>query len=164
VKQIIGQSRNGARVFVQLIGSQAGKQIARQPQLMSLAKEMLAEITLLEQEISIEYDMQRPIGYCYIIETTDKDIIIYGHLIKDEIYTRFVKNGKPLHTRHLTLTLSKAGVNHYELCDIWIGKLVPPRPGSEDETAKSKPYWSNHALIFDNQPLQQQTVTKICPY
>ena len=39
-----------------------------------------------------------------------------------------------------------------------------PRPGSADETPESKPYWLNHALIFDNQPLQLQTLTKECPY
>jgi hypothetical protein len=164
VKHLIGQTRNGVQVYVQLIGSQAGKHIARQPQLLSLAKEMLAAIMLHDHQISIEYDMKRPIGYSFTIETTDKDTIFYGRLLKDDVYTRFVKNGKPLSTRYLTVTLSKKGNNTYELSDIWIGRLMPPRPGSDNETTESKYYWSNHAFILDSQALQLQTVTKTCPY
>jgi len=164
VKYLIGQTRNSAQVYVQLIGSQAGKHISRQPQLLSLAKEMLAAVTLQRQDIRLEYDMKRPIGYSFVIETTDKDVILYGRLLKDDLYTRFVKNGKPLSTRYLSVALSKGSDNNYELSDIWIGRLTPPRPGSSDETTESKPFWSNHAFILDSQPIQLQTVTKTCPY
>lgn len=164
MKHFIGQARSGAQVYARLISSKAGKNIARQPQLLSLAKEMLTALTLRDNEISVEYDMKRSIGYSFIVETTDKDVIFYGRLLKDDVYTRFVKNGKPLLTRYLTITLTKESDNSYELSDIWIGRLMPPRPGSANETAESKTYWSNHALIMDGQPLQLQTVTKTCPY
>lgn len=164
MKHLIGQSRNGMQIHVQLIGSPAGENVARHPQLLSLAKELFAQITLHGAEINMEYDMDRPIGYTFTVETTDRDTVFYGRLLKDDVYTRFVKNGKPLPTRYLTVTLSKKSTTDYELSDIWIGRLMPPRPGSENETADSKSYWSNHALVLDNQRLQLQTVTKICPY
>lgn len=164
MRHLVGQTRNGMQVHTQLIGSRAGRHISQQPQLLSLAKEMLAAVSLHGPTASIEHDMKRPIGYSFAIETTDKDTILYGRLVKDEVYTRFVKNGKPTLTSYLTAILSKENGNNYELSDIWIGRLMPPRPGSDNETAESRPYWSNHALILDGQPLQAQTVTKTYPY
>lgn len=164
MKHLIGQSHNGIPVHVQLIGTQAGENIARQPQLLSLAKEMLAKVTLRDAEMGLEYDMERPIGYSLIIETSDKDTIFYGRLLKDDAYTRFVKSGKPQPTNYITVTLLRDSDNNYELSDIWIGRLMPSRPGSAGETAESKQYWSNHALILDNQSLQLKTLTKTCPY
>lgn len=164
MKHLIGQTRNGVQIHAQLIGSQAAKHIAHQPQLLTLAKEMLAEVALHGQEISIEHDMKRSIGYSFTIETTEKDTIFYGRLLKEEVYTRFIKNGEPLSTSYLTVTLKKVSDNSYELSDIWVGRLTPPRPGSANETVESKPYWSNHALILDGQRIQLQTVTKTCPY
>ncbi len=164
MKHLIGQSRNGIPIHVQLIGSQAGASIARQPQLLSLAKEMFAKVTLHNAEISLEYDMDRQVGYNFVIETSDKDVVFYGRLLKDDIFTRFVKSGKPQPTTYITVALSRNNDNDYELSDIWLGRLMPPRPGSASETAESKQYWSNHALILDNQLLQLKTVTKTCPY
>ena len=164
MKHLIGHSRNGIRIHVQLIGSHAGENIARQPQLLSLAKEMLAKTTLQGAEIRLEYDMKRPIGYNFVVETSDQDTIFYGRLLKDALYTRFVKKGKPQPTRYIAATLLRNDDNSYELSDIRIGRLAPARPGSAHQTAESKQYWSNHALILDSQPLQLNTLTKICPY
>lgn len=164
MKHNIGVTRNGAQVYVELIGTRAGKHIAQQTQLLTLAKEMFAAIALVGKEIRMDYDMKRPIGYSFTVETTDKDAIFYGRLLKENVYTRFVKNGKPTPTKYLSVTLTKDSNNNYELHDIWMGRLIPPRPGSSDETVESKPYWENHALILESQSLQLQTVTKTCPY
>src|SRR5688572_12334778 len=134
MKHPIGHTRNGVPVYVDLIGSQAAKRIAQQPQLLALAKEMLEKTTVQGKETSIERDMGRLIGYSFVVATTEKDTILYGRLLRDDLYTRFVKNGKPLSTHYLSVTLRKGGNNHYELCDIWIGRLNPPRPGSANET------------------------------
>jgi hypothetical protein len=164
MKHPIGQTRNGVHVYVNLIGSQAAKHIAQQPQLLTLAKEMLEAIVARGAEISVEHDMKRLIGYSFIVATTDADTIIYGRLLQDDIYSRFVKNGKPLSTPYLSMILKQDGDRNYELSDVWIGRLNPPRPGSTNETAESRTYWSNHAIVLDHQPLQSQTITKVCPY
>ena len=160
----IGQTRNGAYVYVDLINSPAAKHIAVQPQLLTLAKEMLGQITVQGPAISVEYDMRRPIGYSFIVATTDDDTVLYGRFVKDEVYTRFVKKRIPLLTQYLTITLAQKSRGNYELSDIWIGSIRPPRPGSTNETAKSKPFWSSHAFVFNNQPMQLQTITTTCPY
>jgi hypothetical protein len=164
VKHPIGQTRNGILVYVDLIGSQAAGHIALQPQLLALAKEMLDKTVAKGVEVTIEYDMGRLIGYGNVVKTTDKDTIFYGRAPDDDVYTRFTKNGKPDATPYLTATLRRGSDGGYELKDIWIGHLSPPRPGSANETSESKSYWSNHAFVLDGRPLQMQTITKVCPY
>jgi len=164
MQHFIGQTHNGTEVYVELIGTEAGRQVARQPQLLSLTKEMLAHITVHGSDISIEYDMQRPIGYSSIAPTTDQNVVFYGRLLKETIFTRFVKNVKPHATRYLSIQLLRSQTGSYELTDIWIGRLRPAQPGSSAETAEGKQYWANHAVIYADQHLQLQTVTKVCPY
>lgn len=164
MKHPIGQTRNGIAVYVDLIRSQAATHIAAQPHLLGLAKEMLDKTVAKTAEIHIEHDMGRPIGYSKVVKTTDKDTIFYGRSPGDELYTRFTKNGAPSATKYLTATLLRDSDGDYELKDIWIGRLRPPRPGSANETSESKPYWSTHAFVLDSRPLQLQTITKVCPY
>lgn len=164
MKHPVGQSRNGAYVYVELIGSPAATHIAQQPQLLALAQEMLNQVSVLGAEANIEYDMKRSLGYNFVIATTEQDTILYGRLIKDDIYTRFVKNGKAIASNFLTLTLLRRSDNSYELSDIWIGRLRPPRPGSANETAESRPYWSTHAAVLDSKFMQIRGITRECPY
>ncbi len=164
MKHPIGFTKNGVEVYAYLTRSTIEKRLSRQPYLLTIAKEMLAEVTLNGPKIYIEHDMRRQIGYDFIISTTEKDTVFYAQLMKDKVYTRFVKVGEPIHTSYITATLQQDDDNNYELSDIWIGRLMPPRPGSDDETAGSKPYWSNHAFILGDQALQTRSLTKICPY
>jgi hypothetical protein len=165
MKHPIGYSRNDMLVYVNLIGSSAATHIAQQPHLVGFAKEALRATALRGPEITLEYDMQRTIGYNFVISTTEKDSIIYAQILRDPLYTRFVKNGKPVPAQHLSLMLRHdAEEGAYELLDLWIGRISPPRPGSANETAESRAYWETHAFVLDNQSLQLRTVTKDCPY
>lgn len=165
MKHLVGITRNGIEVHVDLIYSEAAKNIAQQPYLLGLANEVLRAIAPRGAEFSIEHDMGRAIGYNFVVATKEADPIFYAQLLHDSIYTRFVKNGKPLATRYLSLVLKLNKEDRtYDLQDAWIGRLNPSRPGSSDETADSKPFWANHALVISNQSLQLNTVTKVCPY
>lgn len=162
----IGLTRDNVPVYIDLIRSDAAKQIAQQPYLLTLAAEALRNSTLGGRStINLEHDMGRPIGYDFVVETTTTDVIFYAQLLRDNAYTRFVKNGKPLATRYLTTILraDEAGTQ-YNVESIWMGRLTPPRPGSAKETARSKTYWEKHAYVFENQPVQSSTLTKTCPY
>jgi hypothetical protein len=165
MKHPLGHSRNDIAVFVDLIQSEAAKHIAQQPHLLGLVREALQHASLRGPNVTIEHDMKRAIGYSFVVSTSDSDAVFYAQLVRDATYTRFVKNGEPLATQHLTLVLHRNEDDAtYNLHDAWIGRLNPPRPGSTEETDESKTYWANHALILGNQPLQLRSVTKICPY
>jgi len=164
VKHPIGQTRNGIAVYVDLIQSRAAKHIAQQPHLLGLIAEALRQTTLRGANAMIEHDMGRAIGYNFVVKTAPTDGVFYAQLLREDTYTRFVKNGKPLSTQYLSMVLHRNSDDSYELNDAWIGRLSPARPGTADETAESKAYWADHAIILGNESLQLRTVTKVCPY
>jgi hypothetical protein len=165
MKHPVGTTHNGSTVVIDLIHSDAAKHIAQQPHILGLAQEALQKITLQGKDIRIEHDMGRPIGYNFVVDTKDTDTVFYAQLLRDDVYSRFVKNGKPLATQYLTLILTRLDPdNTYELLDIWVGGLNPPRPGSPNATEQSIPYWKTHAVVLDKQQLQTRTITKECPY
>ena len=164
MKHPIGHSRNGHAVYVNLIKSEAATHISQQPHLAKFAAEVLQKTTLEGAEIHLEYDMKRPVGYDFVVTTTEKDTILYAQTVRDTVYSRFVKNGKPVPAQHVVLMLRLDEEGEYELLDTWIGRINPPRPGSDNETTESKTYWAEHAFVLDSQPIQLRTVTKVCPY
>jgi len=165
MEHLVGYTHNDIPVFVDLIKSDAARHVAQQPYLLTLATEALQQATLAGAEVNLAHNMGRTIGYDYVIETTDTDAVFYAQLVREDIYTRFVKSGDPLPARHLTMALNyRQADNCYDLTDVWVGRVRPPRPGSIQETTKGNVYWGKHAFIFENQPLQSRTLTKTCPY
>lgn len=164
MKHPVGQTRNGIAVHVDLIQSQAAKHISQQPHLLNLISEALQGTTVHGANPVIERDMGRPIGYNFVVETSGTDTVFYAQVLRDDTYTRFIKNGKPLATQYLSMLLKKNEAGEYDLIDAWIGRLSPPRPGTTGENAESKPFWESHAIILGNESLQLRTVTKVCPY
>lgn len=164
MKHPVGLTANNIPVYVDLTNSQAAVHIARHPHLLGLVKEVIQRLAPTVPIVNSEHDMGRDIGYSFVVETTDKDTILYARLLHDDIYTRFVKNGKPTKTSFLTILLLKEDDNTYALHDTWIGRINPPRPGSPHETPESESYWTNHAFILDNQTIQSRTVTRERPH
>jgi hypothetical protein len=164
MKHSIAKTRNDIKVHVDLINSPAAQQISRQPYVLGLLKELIERTTITGEELKFEQDMGRSVGHESIVETSDNDTIVYAQKLKDPMFTRFVKNGKPNPTQYITIVLRKDDDDAYELIDTWIGRLSPPRPGSRHESADSKTYWANHAYVLDGEPVQSKTITKECPY
>lgn len=160
----IGHAQNGATLYVDLINSAAAKDISHQPRLLTLIAEMLKGVSLSKTEQTIEYDLGRNIGYDYVIKTGSNDAVFYAKMSKDNSYSRFIKNAKPLATSFLTIHVKRNANGGYILQNVRIGRAVPPKPNSDDETSLSKPYWAEHAIIFDNQPIQSSSLTKNYPY
>jgi hypothetical protein len=80
------------------------------------------------------------------------------------MYKRFVKNGKPQSTQHITVILSRDDEGEYELVDTWVGPMRPPHPGTPDETKAGRTFWDTHAFVLDREPIKLRTLTKTCPY
>jgi hypothetical protein len=135
-----------------------------QPYLVGLVKEALKSARPGAGETVIEQDMGRDIGYDFVAETNSNDSVFYAQLLRTSTYTRFVKNKKASATSYLTMILRQDDQGEYELRNTWIGRVSPPVPGGNNDTDESKTYWSSHACIFDKQPLQSRTITRVCPY
>lgn len=164
MKHALGYTRNKTSVFVDLIQSRAAVSIAQKPILLEFIKEALERTVAKGAEVTIQHDMGRIIGHSFVVETTDADSIMYAKLAREDVYTRFVKNGKAVSTSYLTFLLQKSDLQGYELVDAWIGPEYPPRPGSGKETAESMAYWNTHAYLLDRHPLQVRSITRVCPY
>jgi hypothetical protein len=156
---------DGVEVYVDLITSEAASNIAKQPQLLGLAKEVLTHKKLTGERLCIEQDMGRVIGYDFIVETPSDDTVFYAQVVRERVYTRFIKAGKPLSTEFVSVLLKRGKTDkEYELQDVRIGRLAPPRPGTPNEATDSKAFWATHAFVHDNQILQPRTITRTCPY
>jgi len=164
MKHPIAKTKNNVAVYVDLVNSQAAVHIAQQPYLLGLVKELLGQLKAEGPRVRVDQNMGRNIGYNYVVETTEKDTILYAQRLHDETFTRFVKNGMPRTTQYLTVILERDEDGSYQLQDTWVGRLSPPRPGSQHETTRSKPFWATHAFVLDGQAVQLRTVTKVCPY
>lgn len=164
MKHPITTTKNGVEVYVNLIHSEVSVRISRQPYLLGLIKDGLSGMSLKKPELVIEHDFGRTIGNAEVVETTDKDVILYAQILKNDTYTRFVKNRRTDPSSFLTMILKRDEDGNYELVNTWIGKMTPPLPGEADEEPTSKTYWDNHAVVMDGQPLQLRTLTKDSPY
>mgnify|MGYP001581097208 FL=1 len=161
---VIAKVAGNREIYVDLITSSAGKYLSRQPYVLNLIREVLGSLKLTDNQITIEHDMGRVIGNTDIVETTDKDTIFYAQPHKMNVFSRFAKNRYPTPSRTLTIILSKDDKGHYEVLNTWIGPYIPPFPGDEKATAKSKAYWQTHALVQDAQLVQAKSITRECPY
>jgi hypothetical protein len=151
-------------IYVDLVHSAAAKQISRQPYILGLAREALQTTSVKGTSPVVVRDMGRAIGYDFIVPTNDASKVFYAKVTRDDVYTRFVREPKPSPTSFLTLTLTRRPAGDYELLGVWVGKVGPPRPGSENETPESREFWAHHACLLDKESLQTQTITKDCPY
>jgi len=164
MKHPITKTHKGIPIYVDLIKSPASTSISQQPHLVTLVKELLNATNLNKPTVVIEYDFGRNIGNCDVIETTEKDHIVYAKRVKQENFARFVRRRNPAPSTFITAVLKLDSDGEYELHDIWIGRSIPPMPGTELETKESKDYWANHALVFEGQSLQLRSLTTVCPY
>ncbi|HJP96040.1 MAG TPA: hypothetical protein VJ843_01570 [Candidatus Saccharimonadales bacterium] len=162
---LVGHSRNKMSVQIDLIHSAAAATVGRQPHLLTLVSEVLRQTTLQAPNRIVTYDLGRQIGYEPVVKTADTEAIFYAKLVKDDVYTKFVKHVKLTPSSCITVHLRRNQQEPgYILHDVWIGQPVPPRPGSEDETEASQAYWTDHAVVFTNQVVQPSSITKLCPY
>lgn len=157
-------TQKGVHVYVDLTRSRASVRISQQPHILTLAKELLDSLKFSGPKIVIEHDFGRVIGNTDVVETTDKDTIVYAKKVREGTFCRFVRRRQMASSQFLSLLMIKDKNGNYELLDIWVGKQVPPFPGGEDATAESDGFWKNHALVIEGQTIQPSSLTKEVPY
>jgi len=164
MKHPVANTSDGAAVYVDLIQSPASISISRDPHIVTLIKELLAIKRIAGRTLTLEVDFGRNVGNTDIVETTEKDRVVYAKRLKQETFTRFVRSRIPLPTSFITIILRKDAAGDYELYDAWLGPNVPSLPGTTTETAESKDFWMNHAFVIEGQSLQTRSLTLTCPF
>lgn len=160
----VAVSSNGKHIYINLMQPPASTTIARNPNLLSHIKAILADTAIEGQQLTLECDMRKPVGYTDAVLVKDKDVIFYARQGKATSFTKFVKNRKTDATSIVSMRLVKRDDTNYSVQNVWIGQLPVPAPDSEDATAASREYWSTHAVVYNGQPLVASSVTKDCPY
>lgn len=160
----IATAKDGSIVYVDLIESAAAESISQHPYLLGLIKELMEQTKLSGAKLYFDQDMGRNIGSSDVVETSEKDVILYAQALKSDSYKRFVKNGKPQSTQYISVVLAKDDEGNYELTNTWVGPLRPPQPGTDNETKAGRKFWESHAFILDREPIKLRTLTKTRPY
>jgi hypothetical protein len=163
-KHVIGQTKNGKTVYVNIKGSHAATHIAATPDLLELVQEVVADLEPHEDNIYTDKDMERSVGLSDLVETNETDKVLYAKRLNRDNYTRFVQTRKAEPTKFVTVVLRKDSEGNYELWSAWVGPAAPQFPGDEFETPESKPFWRKHALVWGNQAIQPNTERKDWPW
>ena len=161
---MLEESDGRRSIYIDLISSPAAKYLSRRPYVINLIREILPATQFNGKRIVIEHDMGRNIGSTDIVKTNSNDLIYYAQPIKSQVFSRFAKNRYPQPSQLLTIIVEQDADGNYEVINTWIGPSSPAFPGDEYETAKSKVYWQDHALVQDAQLIQSKSITKDCPY
>lgn len=163
MRELVGRSRNGEYVYIDPQATKVELHLAEAPQLRKLIVETVEQADLTDDNVAIEKDLGRIIGETTLVETDEADEIVYAKRLQRDKYTRFVMNKAAQPTQFVTVILHKAD-DGYRLWSAWCGQLVPTSPGADDEMPKSRGFWRNHALIFDEAIIQPGTMTTMCPW
>lgn len=163
-KQIVGKTKSGKLVYVDLQSSHAATHIADTPNLLELVQECIADLAPVEDNICLEKDMGRTVGLSDLVETSSTDEVLYAKRLNRDNYTRFVLNRKAEATNFVTIVLRRDAEGNYELWSAWVGRVTPQFPGDEFETAESRPFWRTHALVWGNQETKPNTERNDWPW
>lgn len=116
-------------------------------------------------------EFQFNVGYCNCVDTDIDDEIIFAKRHDREPYTRFVKNKEAKLVKSVIFILNKNRKNfgEYYLVTMFPGTESFKEP--EDLNIKSKielteclEFWQNHALIYDEEIIDINTMKNYCPY
>lgn len=163
-QHLIGVSANGQDVYINLMQAPVSVAVSRNPHLLNLIKEIVAKSELTMRKLVLTCDLKREVGYADTVVSNDGDTIFYARELKAKAYTRFVKNRDPERTSIVSLHLDRTGPKQYTVTQVRLGAAVPPLPGSDAETAKSRAYWASHAVVYTGQPIMASTLTRDNPY
>lgn len=154
----LGISADGEPVFLDLKNTNINYHLLETPNLIDLVVETLPTISVIgEQQVVVERDLGRIVGTTNLVETTDRDDIIYAKRIGRESYSRFAKNRDLTPCRSIVVVLRK-GDSGYYLWTAMCAKLLP-----KDAWIEGSFFNMTHAMAFDENLVQLDTVTKSRP-
>ena len=132
----------------------------------------LAQVDTKDLDFVVEeVDMGEIVGESTCVETTHADLphIVYAKRPKRFGYTRFVKNRKPETSQYVVVILKKKETPQsddpvYVLITAFIGRKAQPEPWDRAATSQSREFWDTHALVWGSEPVDETTVTTVCPW
>ncbi|OAA87794.1 hypothetical protein [Clostridium ljungdahlii] len=119
--------------------------------------------------VKIEFEYN--IGYCKCIQTKPEDEIVFAKRTGREIYSRLVKNRRAELVKSIVFILNKNRNNDEEYFLITAFPASQSFKEPEDLNIKSKnelkeclQFWKGHALIYDENIIDIDSIKDYCPY
>jgi hypothetical protein len=137
------------------------------PEVLLLLPEAFERIRLPgEQFMVVQVDFDRIVGNTTCVRTESGNQIVFAQRPKRFGLTRFVMNRKPEPCRSVVVILKKADnlADAFALVTAFIGVKPQPEPWDRNATEKSVEFWSDHALVWESEPIIPGTETDICPW
>ncbi|SRR6266404_7141535 len=164
MRKKIGQTANGIVVYMDTQRSHAATHLSGNKGLLDIVVKVLGQTSTDAKNVYLDQDMGMVVGETDLVETTEKDEIVYAKRRNRDNFTRFAMNRDPEPTSYVTVVLSKDTNKEYELVSAWVGRAVPQFPGDKFATPESRTFWRSHALAWGRQAIQADTVRKNWPW
>jgi hypothetical protein len=104
------------------------------------------------------------IGKNNCVPVTWKDEVMYAKRIGRKKYSKFVLNSAPTPTDSITIYLQrKQGIYLIKSCYYGDSLQFDVSEGHEFEV-DTYAFWENHAIVYGSEPIDQSTITYICPW
>ncbi len=163
-RENLGNTKNNLSTYVDMESSHATTHFVHHPKLIEAVKKIIPTLDIKEDSFREQFDTGEMIGTTDLVETTDRDEIVYAMRPLRQVYSRFVKNKKSVPTSWITIDLRKANETEYYLYTAFVGKLTPSFPGGNYLPEQSNEFWSKHALVWESQDVVPGTETTECPW
>lgn len=154
--EFLAVSKNGKNVFTYVEATNIRLHVLENPNLLTLAKEVVEQSEVTGSNVGLECDLGRVVGQTSCVETTADDEIVYAKRLQRDSYSRFVKNRQLEDTSIVSVVLFEKEYG-YLVWSAWCGALVPTSPDSEGSMKTSEGFWDTHALVYDPDLIQPGT-------
>lgn len=161
---MIGKSKNGYDVSVDLESSHAAIHFNDSPKLFNVVKKVIPLIELDKEKVRVEIDVGEVVGTSDLVETHQGDEVVYAMRPYRDRYSRFVKNRLGEETSWVVVSFERLSQEQYKLCTAFVGRLTPSFPGGDFMPEMSNEFWSKHALVWGNQEIVPGSETDVCPW
>ncbi len=126
--------------------------------------EIVGELTCNNQKTIVqEICFPYIIGKTKCVEITNSDKIVYARRIGRKGSTKFATNRICQPSDRVSIVIGK-NRNHYEILTCYVGAKSEVEPFDGKATDDSFLFWTNHALVFGSEPIDQTTVSIDCPW
>ena len=150
----LGHSANDLPVLLDYANTNVEYHLLETPDLLDLVREALPAIVLTDEaQQVIEKDMGRVIGTTNLVETTDRDEIVYAKRLGRDMYSRFAKDRQPEPCHSIVIVIRK----QQGYCYLWTamcGKRLP-----DDAYQPDSVFSATHAIAYDETLMQTDTIT-----
>jgi hypothetical protein len=116
-----------------------------------------------EEKIVMAFEFPSIVGKTTCVTTNENDEIFYAIRVGRSGHTRFVLNREPFNCNFITVVLLRVPT-HYLIMSSYIGNVAKPEPWDEHASPDDLEFWKEHALIFGEEKIIDDSQSKTCPW